>query len=181
MGGLFFGTPIILYQLWAFIAPGLYKHEQRVVIPFVMATTLCFVGGAAFAYFLVLPNAFDFLLDYSINVGPQKLVPDINIEEYLDFVLKLLLGFGLAFELPTISAFLALLGLISHRALLTVWRYAIVGIFIVAAVLTPPDVYSQLLMAVPLLFLYGVSIVVCWAITVRRERRAAAAQAALER
>ncbi len=181
MGGLFFGMPIILWQLWGFIAPGLYKRERMVVVPFVLATTLCFVSGAVFAYYLVLPNAFDFLLDYSINEGPKKLLPDINIEEYLDFVLKLLLGFGIAFELPTISAFLAMMGLITHRALLKVWRYSIVGIFIVAAVLTPPDVYSQLLMAIPLLVLYGMSIGVCYVITRNRERRAAAAQAEAER
>lgn len=173
LGGVFFGMPILLWQLWGFIGPGLYKREKYIVLPFVFATTFCFVGGAAFAYFLVLPDAFDFLLDYSIQNGPQKLVPDINIEDYLDFVLKLLLGFGIAFELPTVAAFLAMVGLITHRALLRVWRYAVVGIFIVAAVLTPPDVFSQLLMAIPLLALYALSIGICYSITRRREARLA--------
>lgn len=173
LGGLFFGMPILLWQLWGFIGPGLYRRERFIVLPFVFATTLCFVGGAVFAYYMVLPDAFAFLLDYSIQEGPQKLVPDINIEEYLDFVVKLLLGFGIAFELPTVAAFLAMVGLITHRALIRVWRYAIVGIFIVAAVLTPPDVFSQLLMAIPLLLLYGISIALCFWITRRREAKLA--------
>lgn len=173
LGGLFFGMPILMWQLWGFIGPGLYRRERFIVLPFVFATTFCFVGGAVFAYYLVLPSAFDFLLDYSIQNGPQKLVPDINIEEYLDFVVKLLLGFGIAFELPTIAGFLAMVGLITHRALLRVWRYAFVGIFVVAAILTPPDVMSQLLMAIPLLALYGISIAVCFWITRRREARLA--------
>jgi len=174
LGGLFFGMPILLWQLWAFIGPGLHKREKVIVMPFVFATTLCFVGGAAFGYFLVLPDAYDFLLGYSIQYGPQKLVPDINIEDYLDFVVKLLLGFGIAFELPTIAAALALVGIITHRALIRMWRYAVVGIFIIAALLTPPDVMSQMLMAVPLLLLYGLSIGICYGITRRRERLQAA-------
>jgi sec-independent protein translocase protein TatC len=174
LGGLFFGMPILLWQLWAFIGPGLYKREKAIVLPFVLATTLCFVGGAAFGYFLVLPDAFDFLLGYSIQHGPQKLVPDINIEDYLDFVVKLLLGFGIAFELPTIAAALAFVGIITHRALIRVWRYAVVAIFVIAALLTPPDVMSQMLMAVPLLLLYALSIGICYWITRRREQRQAA-------
>ena len=173
MGGLFFGMPIVMWQLWGFIGPGLYRREKLIVIPFVAATTACFVGGALFGYYLVLPDAFDFLLDYSINQGPQRLVPDINIEEYLDFVVKLLLGFGLAFELPTLAAFLAMVGIITHKALIRVWRYAVVVIFILAAVLTPPDVFSQLLMAIPLLLLYLLSIGICYLLTRRREARLA--------
>jgi sec-independent protein translocase protein TatC len=119
----------------------------------------------------VLPDAFDFLLDYSINEGPKKLLPDINIEEYLNFVVKFMLGFGVAFELPTVMAFLASIGVVTHRGLLKFWRYATVIIFIVAAVLTPPDVFSQLLMAVPLIGLYFISVGVAFLITKRREAR----------
>jgi sec-independent protein translocase protein TatC len=171
LGGLFFGLPIVLWQLWQFIGPGLYKKERVVVLPFVAASLVCFVGGAAFCYYLVLPDAFDFLLDYSINEGPKKLLPDINIEEYLNFVVKFMLGFGVAFELPTVMAFLASIGVVTHRGLLKFWRYATVIIFVVAAVLTPPDVFSQLLMAIPLIGLYFISVGVSFFITKRREAR----------
>ena len=170
LGGLFFGMPFVLWQLWQFVGPGLYRRERGIVLPFVFASTVCFAGGALFAHAFVLRPTVDFLLDYSISEGPQRLMPDINIEEYLSFVVKLMLGFGFAFEMPTIAAFLAMVGVLTHRALIAVWRYAIVAIFIIAAILTPPDVISQLFMAVPLLLLYGVSIGVTYAITRRRER-----------
>ena len=170
--GVVTAFPLLLWHLWQFVGPGLYKRERIVVMPFLFGTVLCFAGGAAFCYYLVLPDCFDFLLEYAINEGPNKLLPDINIEEYLAFVVKFMLGFGLAFELPMVMAFLAAIGLVTHRSLLQFWRYATVIIFVVAAILTPPDVYSQLLMAVPLMVLYFVSVIVAYFITLRREANA---------
>jgi sec-independent protein translocase protein TatC len=178
MGGIFFGLPYVMYQLWQFIAPGLYAKERRFVIPFVGFSTLFFVGGAAFCYFYVLPFGYDFFLDYAVTQGPHKLLPEINIEDYLDAVIKLLLAFGGIFEMPLLAAFLAGVGLITHRGMLRVWRYATVAAFVIGAVLTPPDVMSQIMMSVPLLGLYWLSIGVAWYITKRKERAAAEREAA---
>ncbi|MCB9547624.1 MAG: twin-arginine translocase subunit TatC [Myxococcales bacterium] len=170
LGGIFFGVPLILYQFWQFVAPGLYRHERRMVGPFVISATLCFVGGAAFAYYQVLPYAFDFLLDYTVSTGSHRLEPDITVEDYLGFVTKLLLAFGLVFEMPIITAFLSGIGVITHRILLRFWRWAIVLAFIIAAVLTPPDYITQVMLAIPLCILYGVSILIARVLTLRRER-----------
>ncbi|MEZ4474713.1 MAG: twin-arginine translocase subunit TatC [bacterium] len=175
LGGIFFGVPIILYQFWQFVAPGLYRHERRMVLPFVVSATICFVGGVAFAYYTVLPYAFDFLLDYTVTSGSHRLEPDITVEDYLGFVTKLLLAFGLVFEMPIITAFLAGIGVITHRILLRFWRWAIVLAFVIAAVLTPPDYITQVMLAVPLCILYGLSILIARVLTLRRERAAEAA------
>lgn len=182
LGGLFFGLPWVLYQLWQFIAPGLYKHEKRLVIPFVVLSTAFFVGGAAFCYYFVVPTGFDFFLEFAVTDGPNKLLPEIAIEDYLDMVVKLLLAFGAIFEMPLAAAFLAGVGLITHRGMIKFWRYATVLAFILAAVLTPPDWVSQVMMAIPLMLLYWLSIGVAWFITTRKERALAAAdEAASER
>lgn len=175
LGGIFFGVPIILYQLWQFVAPGLYRHERKIVLPFVFSSTVFFFGGAAFAYYSVLPYAFDFFLDYTVTTGAHRLEPDITVEDYLSLVTKMLLAFGLVFEMPVLTAFLSGVGVLTHRTLIKFWRWAVVIIFIVAAVLTPPDVVTQTMMAIPLCLLYGVSIGVAWFLTTRREVRAAAA------
>ncbi len=164
-GGLFLGLPIVLYQVWGFVAPGLYKHEQRLALPFVFMSTVCAVGGAAFAYYLVLPQAFDFLLGYAINSGPQKLTPDITIEDYFGFTTKVLLAFGIVFELPVAVAFLSGIGMITHRTLIHFWRWAVVLAFVLAAILTPPDYVTQLMLAVPLCVLYILSIGIAYFIT----------------
>lgn len=169
LSGIFFGIPVVLYQLWQFVAPGLYATERKVVIPFVVMSSLCFIGGGTFGYFLVLPEAFDYLISFTVSEGHQ-LLPDITIEDYLGFTTKLLLGFGLAFEMPVAIGFFAAIGLVTHRLLLRVWRWAVVIIFIVAAILTPPDYITQIMMAVPLLALYGISIGVAWLFTQRRAR-----------
>lgn len=170
-GGIILGLPVVLWQLWGFVAPGLYKHEQKLAYPFVIMSTVCFVGGAAFAYYLVLPQAFDFLLGYAIQGGPQKLTPDITIEDYFGFTVKVLLAFGIVFELPVAVAFLSGIGMITHRTLIHFWRWAIVTAFILAAVLTPPDYVTQLMLAVPLCVLYVISIGIAYSITSARGDR----------
>jgi sec-independent protein translocase protein TatC len=160
IAALFLASPVIFFQAWRFVAPGLYDSEKRLALPFAVAASLFFVLGAAFCYSLVFPVGFAFFLaEYaSIEVAPQ-----IRISEYLTFASRMLLAFGVTFELPVVTFFLARIGVVTHRTLLGMGRYAIVVIFIVAAVLTPgPDVASQLLMAAPLLVLYGLSIGVAW-------------------
>ncbi|QKF73407.1 twin arginine translocation system, TatC protein [Aliarcobacter faecis] len=152
--GFIFSLPVIFWQLWLFLAPGLYEHEKKLVIPFVFFATLMFLIGASFAYYIVVPIGFDFLIAFGNSV--VSVLPSIG--KYVEFFTKLMIGFGIAFELPVITFFLAKIGLVTDETLKGFFRYAVVLIFIVAAILTPPDVISQILMALPLLFLYGVSI-----------------------
>ena len=152
--GFIVSLPVIFWQLWLFLAPGLYDHEKKLVIPFVFFATLMFVSGSAFAYYIVVPVGFEFLINFGSTV--VTVLPSIG--KYVDFFTKLLFGFGIAFELPVITFLLAKVGLVTDKDLKEFFRYAIVIIFIVAAILTPPDVMSQLLMAAPLILLYGVSI-----------------------
>ena len=148
--------PIILSQIWLFIAPGLYAHEKKMLIPFIVGGTVMFIVGVMFAYYIVTPFGFDFLITF----GSFKFTPLINIEDYVGFFTKIMFGFGLAFELPIFAYFLALLGLVDDKQMTAFFKYAIVIIFIVAALLTPPDVLTQLLMAGPLIILYGFSIII---------------------
>ncbi|HIP54213.1 MAG TPA: twin-arginine translocase subunit TatC [Sulfurimonas autotrophica] len=148
--------PIILSQIWLFIAPGLYAHEKRMIIPFIVGGTVMFLVGVLFAYYIVTPFGFDFLITF----GSFKFTPLINIEDYVGFFTKIMFGFGLAFELPVFAYFLALLGLVDDRQMTAFFKYAIIIIFVVAALLTPPDVLTQLLMAGPLIILYGLSILI---------------------
>ena len=152
--GFIVSLPVIFWQLWLFLAPGLYDHEKKLVVPFVFFATLMFLLGASFAYYIVVPVGFDFLIAFGNSV--VSVLPSIG--KYVGFFTKLLIGFGIAFELPVITFFLAKIGLVNDQMLKDFFRYAVVLIFIVAAVLTPPDVISQVLMAAPLLILYGVSI-----------------------
>ena len=152
--------PIILSQIWAFVAPGLYANEKKMIIPFIVGGTTMFVVGVLFAYYVVTPFGFDFLITF----GSFKFTPLINIEDYVGFFTKIMFGFGLAFELPVFAYFLALLGLVDDRQMTAFFKYAIVIIFIVAALLTPPDVLTQLLMAGPLIILYGFSILIVKAV-----------------
>jgi len=148
--------PIILSQIWAFVAPGLYTNEKKMVIPFIVGGTTMFLIGVLFAYYVVTPFGFDFLITF----GSFKFTPLINIEDYVGFFTKIMFGFGIAFELPVFAYFLALLGMIDDRQMAAFFKYAVVIIFIVAALLTPPDVLTQLLMAGPLIILYGFSILI---------------------
>lgn len=156
LAGVFLASPVILYQAWKFVAPGLYPKEKRYVWPFVGAATFFFFTGAAFAYWVVFPFGFQFLLAYAKGA----IQATISIEAYLGFATRLLLAFGLVFELPVVVFFLARMGLLTHHTLARTRGYALVVIFIVAAVLTPPDVFTQLLMAAPLYILYEISILV---------------------
>ena len=153
--GFVLASPFTFWQVWSFISPGLKPNEQRLTIPFVSLTTLCFTLGILFCYFLIFPFAFNFFMDEFKSIAVQ---PTIRIGEYLTFSVKLMLVFGLVFELPVITWFLARLKLLTGHWLKTNARYAIVIIFILAAMLTPPDVATQLLLAGPLIALYGICI-----------------------
>ena len=152
--GFLISLPVIFWQLWLFLAPGLYDHEKKLVIPFVFFATLMFLSGAAFAYWIVVPFGFEFL----VNFGSAVVTVLPSIGKYVGFFTKLLFGFGVAFELPVITFFLAKIGLVSDKTLKDFFKYAIIIIFIMASLLTPPDVLTQFLMAGPLIILYGVSI-----------------------
>ena len=156
IAAVFAASPAIFHQAWGFIEPGLVERERRTAIPFVLAATVFFVSGAAFCYVVVFPVGYAFFLQEYANIG---VAPQIRISEYLSFASRMLLAFGVTFELPVLTFFLARLGVVDHRMLITWSRYAVVIIFVVAAVLTPgPDVASQMLMAAPLMALYVLSI-----------------------
>lgn len=160
IAALFAASPVVFYQIWQFVAPGLYQNEKRYVIPFVLFATFFFLLGAGFCYVVVLPVAYAFFLEEYKTIGVQA---TLRISEYLSFTSRMLLAFGVTFELPVLAFFFARIGLITHKTLLGVFRYAVIVIFIVAAVLTPgPDVASQLLLAAPLLLLYTLSIGVAY-------------------
>ena len=154
--GLLGALPFILYQVWLFIAPGLYSNEKKMILPFVVGGSVMFGIGILFAYYVVTPFGFQFLITF----GSFLYTPLINIEDYVGFFTKIMMGFGIAFELPVFAYFLALLGLVTDKTLKDFFRYAVLIIFVVAALLTPPDVLTQLLMAAPLVILYGVSILI---------------------
>lgn len=154
--GFIGALPYVLYQLWLFVAPGLYDNEKKLAIPFVLGGTVMFLVGVLFAYYVVTPLGFEFLIKF----GSELYLPMINIEDYVGFFTKIMIGFGLAFELPVIAFLLGAMGLITDRTLIDFFKYAVVLIFIAAAVLTPPDILSQLLMAIPLVGLYGLSILI---------------------
>ena len=161
VAGIFLASPVIFYQIWKFVAPGLYASEKRYVKPFVFFGTFFFVSGAYFCYRFVFPTAFGFFISEYASVSIE---PFLKISEYLSFATRMLLAFGVVFELPVFTFFLARAGIVTHKMMIAAWRYSVVGIFIVAAVLTPgPDVASQLLMATPLLILYVASIGVAYA------------------
>ncbi|MCS6925968.1 MAG: twin-arginine translocase subunit TatC [Candidatus Binatia bacterium] len=156
IAALFLATPVVLYQVWQFVAPGLYAHEKRYVWPFMIFGSLFFLLGAGFCYAVVLPVAYTFFIEEYETIGVQ---PTLRISEYLTFTARMLLAFGVTFELPILAFFFSRVGIVTYKTLLSLFRYAILAIFILAAILTPgPDVASQLLLAGPLILLYGVSI-----------------------
>jgi len=160
VAGAFLASPVIFYQLWRFIAPGLQDREKRLVIPFVLFTSLFFLGGAYFCYRAVLPVAFLYFIDQYRSLAVS---PEIRIGEYFTFFSRMILAFGVTFELPLFTFFLVRLGLWNYRSMWRTFRYAIIAIFIVAAILTPgPDIASQILLAVPLTLLYLLSIGVAY-------------------
>jgi sec-independent protein translocase protein TatC len=151
---LFIAIPVVLYQLWAFVAPGLYRNEKRLAVPILVSAVALFYIGCTFAYFLVLPAVFTFMT--AVAPAGVSVMPDIG--RYLDFVLMLFLAFGLCFEVPVVLVILVALGVVTPAQLAQSRRYAIVGSFVVAAVLTPPDVLSQTMLAVPMYLLYEIGI-----------------------
>ena len=154
--GLFLAAPGILWQVWAFIAPGLHQHERKYAIPFVLIGSVMFLAGGAFSLFVVTPYAIAFLLSYA----RETLQPMITLENHIDFLLKFTLAFGAVFELPLVITLLARMGVVTAKQLSKNRKYAILGAFIAGAVLTPtPDAFNQTLMAGPLILLYEVGIV----------------------
>lgn len=160
IGGVALAAPMIFYQLWAFIAPGLYAREKRYVIPFVVTSSALFVGGGYFGWRAAFPLAFNYFLGMSGTVGGQgvTITPTVMMGEYLDFVMQMLLAFGVVFEIPLFITFLSMAGLVTYLSLIKFGRWFILIAFVVAAVMTPPDVTSQLLMAIPMCLLYFLSI-----------------------
>ena len=156
VSGILLAAPFLFYQMWLFIAPGLYRNEKSLVIPFVIASTILFIGGALFGYFVVFPFGFKFFIGFSNEY--VKALP--SVKQYFGFALKLLFAFGLVFELPVIIFFLSKLGLVTPDLLKKKRKYAILLTFVAAAILTPPDVVTQCMMAGPLIILYEVGIVV---------------------
>jgi sec-independent protein translocase protein TatC len=155
--GIFVASPVVLYQVWKFISPGLFPKEKKFVAPFVITSTMLFVGGVCFGYFLVLPSAYKFFLEFTTDF----LKPMLSMREYLTLTLKLLLAFGIIFEIPVFLFFMTKIGLVTPRKLAKMRRYAIVACFIVAAIITPtPDAFTQCMMAIPMIILYEVGIIV---------------------
>lgn len=155
LAGLMLAGPVIIYQFWMFVAPGLYKRERRVMIPIVFLSTVFFIGGALFGYFIVFPFGFKFFLSFASDT--IKALP--SMKEYLSFASKLLLAFGLVFELPIVITFMARLGLVTVPFLRKNRKYAVLLFFVGSAMITPPDVVTQIMMAFPLMLLYEISIV----------------------
>ncbi len=151
---LFVAMPFVLYQVWAFVAPGLYRHEKRLAVPLLVSSVALFYAGCAFAYFLVLPMVFGFLT----GITPEGVAMMTDIAHYLDFVLVMFLAFGLCFEVPVAVVILVALGWVNPAQLTKSRPYVIVGAFVVAAILTPPDILSQTLLAVPMCLLYEIGI-----------------------
>lgn len=159
IAGLFIASPAVFYEIWRFIAPGLYDSERKLARPFVIFATLFFVAGGYFCWAVVFKVGYAFFLSEYASIG---ITPTIRISEYLAFSTKLLLAFGITFEMPVFAFFLTRVGILDHKMMLHYLRYAIVAIFIVSAALTPPDMVSQFLLAIPLLALYGLSIGVAY-------------------
>ena len=163
IAGVVFALPILLYQVWAFVAPGLYSKEKRLAIPFVVSSCGLFAGGGYFGWKVAFPIAFQFFLGMAGKVGKTlEVKPTVTVSDYLDFVTNMLLAFGLMAELPVLVFFLSIAGIVNHKHLIKFFRYFIVIAFVIAAVVTPPDPLSQLLLACPLILLYGVSIGVAY-------------------
>ncbi|MCR5813029.1 MAG: twin-arginine translocase subunit TatC [Desulfovibrio sp.] len=154
--GVFVASPVIFYQVWSFIAPGLYDEEKKYIIPIAFLSALFFIGGGLFCFFIVFPFVFTFFISFAT----ESIIATPKVSDYLDFVLKLLIAFGLIFEMPLFSFFLSRLGIVTANGMRKMRRYAVLIIFVVAAILTPPDVVSQLLMAGPMLILYELSILI---------------------
>ncbi len=158
----FFAFPVIANQVWAFVAPGLYRHEKRAFLPFILATPVLFTMGAALAYYVVMPTAFRFFLGYQQSTGTFSVSALPAIADYLSLVMNFIFAFGISFLLPVLLMLLERAGIVNRKQLQAGRRYAIVAAFVVAAVITPPDVISQLMLAVPLVILYELALIGIW-------------------
>ena len=158
LAGLLVSMPVIFWQIWSFVAPGLYQHEKRYIIAFVLASTLCFATGAFFGYQYVFPMAFKVLIEF--GTGSGELNAMLSMGSYLSLSSKLLLAFGLVFELPVVIFFLARMGIVDHKMLARNRKFALLAAFLTGAMLTPPDVFSQTALAVPFIVLYEIGIIV---------------------
>ena len=165
IAGILVAAPIIFYELWMFVAPGLYRKEKKYVIPFVVSSTILFVGGSLFGYFVVFPFGFKFFLGFANEY--VKALP--SVKQYFSFSMKLLFAFGIVFELPVVVFFLAKMGLVTPDLLKRNRKYAILLTFVIAALLTPPDVITQCMMAGPILILYEIGILVTRLAQVKRQ------------
>lgn len=173
LASLIFTSPFIFLQIWYFIAPGLYQKEKKNVVPFVVMTSFFFLLGTAFGYFIVFPWACRFFLQLGGDFQPV-----ITVDQYFSFALKVLLGIGLVFELPTVIYFLAQMGVVTASWMLKSFRYAILGAFIVAAVITPtPDAITQSIVAVPMIILYALSILIAFVIEKKKKKEKAQREA----
>jgi sec-independent protein translocase protein TatC len=165
MAAFVVSLPVVLYQVWAFVAPGLYRHEQRLALPLIISSSLLFLAGMAFCYFIVFKTIFSFIASFA----PQSITPAPDIEAYLGFVMTMFLAFGITFEVPVAVILLVRMRIVTIAQLQQSRGYVIVGAFIIAAVVTPPDVVSQFLLAVPLCVLYEVGILLARGIKPRSE------------
>src|SRR5918995_3546239 len=179
--GAFLTFPIVAAQLWLFIAPGLYRNEKQAFLPFLVATPILFFMGGAIAYYVVFPLAWRFFVSFETAGGPETLPIELEarVGEYLSLVMKLIFAFGLSFQLPVALTLMGRVGLVSSEALSRNRKFAIVGVFVVAAIITPPDIISQVTLAIPILILYEISIFAV-RIVERRRAEAEAAEAAAD-
>ncbi len=171
-GGIFIATPVIFYQLWMFISPGLYRKEKRFAIPFVAASVAMFLLGATFCYLLVLPWTIQWLFGYTqSSAADTPVIYNLTLNDYIRDTTKILVAFGSVFEFPLLAAFLAAAGVIDHMTLLRFWKVAVVIMFVIAAFLTPPEPVSQMMMAVPMIVLFFLSVGIAYVLS-RPHRRA---------
>lgn len=166
IAGLLTSSPFCFYQLWRFISPGLYAKEKKLAIPFVLISSILFLGGVSFCFKMMFPYAFQYFYSEYEALGIH---PSIKVDEYLNFTIRMLLVFGIVFETPVVCYFLARFGLVNAPMLIKNGRYAVVAIFIIAAILTPPDVVSQLLLAAPLLVIYALCIGICYFVNPKKD------------
>lgn len=153
--------PVVLYQAWAFVAPGLYAHEKKLILPLVLASSLLFLGGVAFCYYFVFGKVFAFINSFA----PKSITPAPDIEAYLNFVMTMFIAFGVTFEIPIVVLVLARIGVVTVAQLQSARPYVIVGAFVVAAVVTPPDMLSQLLLAIPMCLLFEMGVLLAKLLT----------------